>query len=505
MRSKRALINTLSGMLYEIVSIICGLIVPRLILGRFGSEYNGITASITQFLSGIALLKAGIGGVTRAALYKPLASDDTEKISSIVVTTQHFMRKIAIIFAGLVLFFACIYPLWVKDAFDWLFAFSLVIILSISTFAQYFFGLTYQMLLQAAQRQSYLYFIQIGTTIVNTIVAAALIALGSSIHVVKLGSAIVFALNPLLTNLYARKKFHINLNAEKDNSLIKQRWDAFGQEVAFFVHNNTDLIVLTIFTNLYEVSVYTVYNYVLKGIREVVVMCITSFDAAFGDMLAKREHEIIEKNFRIYELIVFSVTAILYTTAGALIVPYALLYTHGVQDVNYSRPLFAAIIILAGAFSCFRIPYKTIVDAAGHFTQTRNGAIVEALLNITISVLLVNSLGLVGVAIGTLFATMFRSFQYAFYLKKNILNRNIKFFIKHIVLCLIPSSLIIIIAQILLISRHDMTITYWIVCACIICLSAIIVVCLVNWIFYKEETKDFFKKIINVLNTKRGK
>ena len=81
-RSKKLALNTLFSLLEELVAIICGFILPRLILSAFGSKYNGITTSITQFLSCAVLLRAGIGGVTRAALYKPLANHDKNKIDS---------------------------------------------------------------------------------------------------------------------------------------------------------------------------------------------------------------------------------------------------------------------------------------------------------------------------------------------------------------------------------------------------------------------------------------
>ena len=76
MRSKKALINSISSLLSQLVTIICGFVLPRLILSQFGSSYNGITSSITQFLNCVILLRAGVGGVTRAALYKPLADGD---------------------------------------------------------------------------------------------------------------------------------------------------------------------------------------------------------------------------------------------------------------------------------------------------------------------------------------------------------------------------------------------------------------------------------------------
>lgn len=129
MRSKKALINSISSLLSQLVTIICGFVLPRLILSQFGSSYNGITSSITQFLNCVILLRAGVGGVTRAALYKPLADGDNNQISGIVNATQQFMKKVSAIFSILLLAFAIVYPLMVLDEFDYWFSFSLVIIL----------------------------------------------------------------------------------------------------------------------------------------------------------------------------------------------------------------------------------------------------------------------------------------------------------------------------------------------------------------------------------------
>ena len=151
-RSQKAILNTMSELFFEIVVAVCSFVLPRLVLSHFGSEYNGIILSISQFIGCIALLKAGIGGVTRAALYKPIAEKDTEGISEIVNATQGFMQKIAIVFSISAVVFACVYPFLVEKDFNWFFAFSLVLILSIDTFAQYYFGLPYQMVLQADQK-----------------------------------------------------------------------------------------------------------------------------------------------------------------------------------------------------------------------------------------------------------------------------------------------------------------------------------------------------------------
>lgn len=447
MRTKKALKNTISSMIYQVIAIICGLILPRMILSFFGSSYNGILSSISQFLSCASLLVAGVGGVTRASLYKPLAMNDVESVSSIINATQKFMRKVALILVFGIVVFAGVYPFLVSYEFEWIFSFTLVLILGISTFMQYYFGVTYQILLQADQRLYIISIVQIFTTVSNTILAIILLKLGFGIHVVKLGSAIVFSLNPLIINVYVNNRYKLNKKAMPNDAALKQRWDAFWQAIAYFVHNNTDVMVLTIFADIKEVSVYTVYNYVISNIKTFVVNFINGFGAAFGNMLARGEIELAKKNLKVYELIIFSLTTIIYSTAGIMIVPFAMLYTRGVYDVNYARTTFALIATIAGAFSCFRIPYQAIVEAAGHYRQTRNGAIFEAVLNITISLIFVIKLGIIGVAIGTLAATIFRSVQYAYYLSKNLIKRSLWIFVGHIVLSAIVAMITVALSE----------------------------------------------------------
>lgn len=503
MRSKKAMYNTISALTYEVVAVICGLILPRLILSRFGSSYNGITSSITQFLSVVVLLRAGVGGVTRAALYKPLEEKNYNDISAIIRATEIFMRRVAVIFACALVIFAAVYPLLVKDEFEWLFAFSLVLIIGISTFVQNYFGITYQMLLQADQCQHVYSVFQIFTTILNTCIAAILIKAGFSIHIVKLGSALVFSLNPILINLYCKKKYKINKSVKPNQSAIKQRWDAFSQTVSFFVHNNTDIIVLTCFTNTKEVSVYTVYNYVIANLQNILYNFVNGFGAAFGNMFARNEKELIHKNLKIFELIVFGLTSVIYSVAGVLIVPFALIYTKGINDVDYSRPLFALLVTIAGSISCFRLPYQSIVEAVGHFKQTRNGAMIEAGLNIVLSVILVIKFGMVGVAIGTLVATVFRSFQYAIYLSKNIVPRSIFIFIGHIAVNIIVALITYLVSHFV----FDMSVTTWlewIILAIKITLVTVTVSGALHFVFYHKDIKNLFEKLKNMRTRKNA-
>ena len=96
MKKKRLFWNTIIPVVQQAVTIVCGFIVPRLLLSNFGSEVNGLVASITQFLSVIAFMEMGVGAVVQTTLYKPLAENDFTQISKIVHSADRFFRKIAI-------------------------------------------------------------------------------------------------------------------------------------------------------------------------------------------------------------------------------------------------------------------------------------------------------------------------------------------------------------------------------------------------------------------------
>ena len=140
MRKKKVAANLASALTLQIVALVCGFVVPRLILVSYGSAYNGIVNSVNQFLACVTLLRAGVGGVVRAALYKPLNENRLDRTAEIIKAAEIFMRKIGLVYCIFLIIFAGVYPFFVKDEFRWTYTFSLVLVIGISTAVQYFFG-----------------------------------------------------------------------------------------------------------------------------------------------------------------------------------------------------------------------------------------------------------------------------------------------------------------------------------------------------------------------------
>lgn len=502
MRSKRAALNSIFAIISEVVSVICGFILPRLILSTFGSKYNGITSSITQFLSYVVLLRAGIGGVTRAALYKPLAEQDSVKLSGIVNATQAFMRKVSLIYLVCAGVFALVYPFFVSDEFNWLFSFSLVLILSISFFAQNYFGITYSLVIEADQR-GYIYSIlTIVTTILNTVVASCLILMGASIHVVKFGSAIVFAANPIFLSFYTKKRYRIDKSIPKDNIAIRQRWDAFAQQFAAFINNNTDVVILTLASNLSEVSVYTIYHMVIKGLNGFQNAIVNSFEPAFGDLLAREEKEKLDDGFKTCEFVCFSIATFIWICAGMLILSFVMVYTRGITDVSYYRPVFAVLACVSAYFNCTRMPYVMIVSAIGHFRQIRTGAIITPIINIVLSAVLVPRYGVDGVMVGTIASMIFMNCQYSIYASKYILHRSMKYVLRNFLVSGIEISLCVLLYIVIPLPSINNYFAFF-ANAFIYAIAVLAVIVLVSFLFCRNELLATLRMAKNIVRRKK--
>ena len=113
-------LNTFSSLVFEIVTIVCGFILPRLIMQAYGSGINGLVNSITQFIGIITFLELGVGKVVQSALYKPLVDKDNDQISRVMVSAGKFFKHIAqIMFVYIVAAEACCFAVpFFRDVLD---------------------------------------------------------------------------------------------------------------------------------------------------------------------------------------------------------------------------------------------------------------------------------------------------------------------------------------------------------------------------------------------------
>ena len=499
-RVKKSVITTL---LLQIITLICGLIVPRLLLGAYGSEGYGATTSSSQFLSYITLLEGGIGGVARAALYKPLAEGNRERVTVIINELKYFFRIIAYISIAYAVVLACTFKFISHiECYNWMTTFLLVLVMAISTFGQYFIGISYSALIQADQRVYFVNILSIATTIINAVMTIILVYNGSGLVFVKLVSSVIFLLKPTAMWLYVKRRYGLSETNERDKDALSQRWTGLGQHIAYYINSNTDVAVLTLLDSLKAVSVYSVYHMVTSNIQNIVFAFCSGMEPLFGDMIAKKEQDQLNQAFTFYENMTSFVCCILFSTVYAMIIPFIRIYTRGIDDVKYFQPVFAYLITTASLIFCLRFPYQHTITAAGHFKKTRWAAYGEALINIIISVLLVRIFGIVGVAIGTIAAMGFRLCYSVVYLSKDITQRPIALFVKRSSVNLLNICIIMIFDYLVLRSILIETYLQWVGYAGVSFAIAVVLTICINVIFYKDSTLDIVRLVKNKMTRK---
>lgn len=492
-RKKEFYLNTGTSLLLQITTVVCGFMLPRLILGYYGSKINGLISSISQFLTFITFMEMGVGGVIQANLYKPIAENDDKQISRIVVSANRFFKKMGLIILIYIGILILIFPIIINSQFNFLFTATLILTIGINLFAQYYFGIVNQTVIKSAQKGYFQYIVSILILIINTAASALLIRLGAPIQVVKFTTAIISFTKPIAYKIYISRLFHIDEKIHVDGEPIKQKWNGIAQHIAATVQDSTDVIVLTTFSTLENVSVYSVFHMILTGIRNLIGSLTQGIETHLGDLWARNEIIELKRTFGWFEWIMHTLITSLFGCTIILIQPFILVYTKSIDDANYTQPLFGFIITLATMLICLRWPYSLLINAAGRFKKTQYIYITSAVINLLLSIITVYEFGLVGVAIGTLASMCFECICFIRYCCKHIIHWEKKITVKQLII----DALIFIVGTIICNYIEIKSITYigWMILGLKIFIVWLLVSLIINSICYRPRIKALVNKI----------
>lgn len=487
-------LNTIIGLINQLVVVVTGLILPRFILLYFGSDIFGLTNSIKQFLSIITFLELGIGAVVQSALYRPIARKDNKEISNIFVSAKQFFNNLAKILIVYVIGLMIFFPLIIDSSVNYFGTMFLILAMSISLLSQYYFGIVYQIFLNADQKNYMPILAQIVVLILNTVASILLIINGYSIQAVKIVAGMIFLIRPLFLKYYVNKHYQINHDSKPTKEAIPQKWNGVAQHVAYTVNNSTDTIVLSLFSTLANVSIYSVHYMVVSSVKLLITSSTGGIKSFFGDLLAKDEIDKLNQYFSYIEWGIHTAVTYLFGLTAVLLNSFILIYTQGVGDANYDVPIFGILLTLSQAVYCIRLPYNTLVFAGGHYRETQTSSIIEALINIVVSVLAVHSFGLIGVTIGTLAAMIYRTVYLIFYLSNNLTDRSITIFVKQGAIDILSFIIMLLVGN--LIPLNPGSLPEWFITAIILGLVFFMILFVINIVFYKEMTMKYIRKII---------
>jgi len=493
-RSKFFFYNSLSSAAMQVIIMISGFIVPRIMLEYYGSEINGLVSSIMQFIGYFRLVEAGLSGAAIYALYTPLANKDYALVNSIIVAAKEFYHKSGYIFIGLVLILALIFPFIVDTEILSSTSISiLVIVLGFSGIFEFLTLAKYRVFLTADQKTYIVSISTIAHIVVSTVIIVALAKLHTNIVLLKAVALLSIVFRILILYTYTKMRYkYLDFKAKPDYSSLSKRWYALYLQILGTVQLGAPVIILTIFLkDLKIVSVYVIFNMVMSGINNLLGVFISGLAASFGNVIAKGQIDILKKSFREFEYFYYFLLSLFYAVTFVTIMPFIRIYTHGITDISYDLPLLGFLFVLNGLFYNLKTPEGMLVISAGLFKETSIQTTIQGLIIVIFGVILVNIYGIYGVLIASILSNVYRVIDLLIFIPRKLTKTSIKKSVYRILNTFLIIFIVYSLFSYLAISTES--IIDWIRLVIIVSLVCLSLLFLHGYLFEKVE-------IINLIN-----
>lgn len=386
MRSKnRLLSNMVSYAVLQIVNMLVGLFLPRLYLSVYGSEINGIISTVNSFTTYFAYLEAGLGLTLIHSLFKPLADEDVETTNGILSFSKRQYQKISYIYFVLVVALSLVFP-FLKTANDIgkIEFISLVFVIGLYGALDFYSMAKYRVLLTADRKEYVISNAMTVAQLLRFVMVWALLRLHISVVFVKIVPIVTLLVRSLILKLYVAKRYpgySFSVGETTVVSASKDRWDALLLQISISTSVSLPTIIVSQVLGYKEANVFAVYSLVISAMISIVSALSSGVSPMLGRSIAQGKD--INVLYNRYDWIVSAVVTVVFSVTTAMIVPFVILYTNVVDDVNYVVPSYALLFCVWAALYSYRIPVTAVINAAGIYRQNR----VHNLLNLAIQVI----------------------------------------------------------------------------------------------------------------------
>ncbi len=394
----------------EIILAVLKFVSRRMFLFFLGKEYLGVNGLFTDILSVLSLAELGFGVSITYSLYYPAAHNDTELIKSLMQLYHRFYRIVSVIvlLAGLSLtpflgFFIREMPENVPNL-------SFIYILNVvNVSVSYLFAYT-STLLFVCQKKYIDAMIRAAVTLLSTVIQIIVLYLtGSYIAYlcISIGAVLLqnIAVSAKADSLYPylREK---DIRPLPDNIMLDIRRNVNAMilhrigTVAVF---STDNILISKFVGVVTAGLYSNYMMVRGFLTIVVNALFNTFTPAMGNLNAT---ETKERNHMAFRQLNFFAAWLF----GWVSICLLFLYNPFIDiwlGRGYLLPDMVVFLIVVNFYvNSMRIPVTNTRSAMGLFRDNRFRSLIEALINLTVSVILAGKWGITGVIAGTIISTL---------------------------------------------------------------------------------------------------
>ena len=237
-KGKRSVKIFIYGLIAQVITLLLGIIIPKLLIVSYGSEVNGLLSSVRQIFVYVALLEAGIGTASLQALYAPMAKGDHKKTSEIMAATDHYYKRTGVLYGICVLILALIYPIFINSEIPMPVVAGVIIFQGASGVINYLFQGKFAILLRVDGKS---YITTNATTIVNVaskIAQIILILTGCDILVVQGAYFVINLTQMLYITWYVKKHYSwLDLKVQPNYSSLSQSKNVIIHQISGLIFN----------------------------------------------------------------------------------------------------------------------------------------------------------------------------------------------------------------------------------------------------------------------------
>lgn len=436
MKTKKSILNFITDVIPLLIVSILGIFKLKLFIQVLGDETLGLYQLFSQIMVYIALVDGGLTSAVLYALYKPNAKKDNKKMNQILVASKKTFNIIGIAIFSLAFIVSFFIKYFIKDCtFDTSYLMLVFLLFSLSNVVSYFF-VPYQVLLEVKEKK-YLsnLCLQIGQIMLSVLEIVMLLNDFSFISILIMHAVIKLISNVAIGIICRKQIKEINFKSDKpDYSFTKQIKDLLVHKINGLIGSNIDILIISSFLGLESVAIYSVYNYIVNMIKNILGKISSSIVAIIGNKNAEDPNGA----YHIY----LELNSLLFLIAIVICVPL-LLAINGFIDIWYENSI-ATSWLIASSFCALlfifiiKLSTTTFITSTGLFKETKKCAMTDMLVNLILSLILVHFLGIAGVLIATVISTFISEYiMKTVILYKNIFKKkvseffiyNLKFFV----------------------------------------------------------------------------
>lgn len=407
-RSQNVKRNIIWGNVSSAISLVLSMVSRSFFITYLGMEYLGVNGLFSNILGLLSFSELGIGTAMNYSLYKPIAQNDTEKIKSLLNLYKKAYRIVAAVISIVGLIIVPFIPQLVNTAntYDDLYIYYLLFLFN--TVSSYFVTYKYSYI-SALQKE---YILTNVNTLINFIIQVVqiiIIVVTRNFLAYLLVQAVLGLIQKIVTVIYINRKFPI-VTEKNIQSLDKETKNKIFSDVkALIVHkigdasvHQTDNIIISVFVNTATVGLVSNYITIQSAVSRFTSIIFNSFTASFGNLIASEKSDKQEKIFDQYHFLGFWIYGFVTVAFISLSQPLMILWGNIVGKSmlidNVTMILYFVTIYLAGQ----SLTIYNFKIAAGIFNDDKWVAILQAIVNLVVSIAAIKFIGLPGVYVGTI-------------------------------------------------------------------------------------------------------